>query len=120
MRYLKSLGLVLLASMVIVGCQSNNNKNNANKKNGETKESSQANQEDETGFPNWGYDFQHTRHVPYKQITKDNVKKMGIAWQQDILDWNKDVPNLQEDFPVVHDGVLYVTSSKNHVFAIDA
>ncbi|MGE6261234.1 PQQ-binding-like beta-propeller repeat protein [Heyndrickxia sporothermodurans] len=117
-RFLKATGSVLLASIVIVGCQTKNNQNNAN--NEETaKKSNQANQVKETGFPNWGYDLQHTRHVPYKEITKDNVKKMGIVWQQDILDWNKDVPNLQEDFPVVHDGVMYVTSAKNHVFAID-
>lgn len=117
-RFLKAIGSVLLASIVIVGCQTKNNQNNAN--NEETaKKSNQANQVKETGFPNWGYDLQHTRHVPYKEITKDNVKKMGIVWQQDILDWNKDVPNLQEDFPVVHDGVMYVTSAKNHVFAID-
>lgn len=76
-RFLKSLGLVLLASMVIVGCQSNNDKNNAKNKE-ETKESNRANQEDEKGFPNWGYDLQHTRHVPYKEITKDNVKKWGL------------------------------------------
>ncbi|KQL52155.1 hypothetical protein AN964_00375 [Heyndrickxia shackletonii] len=118
-RFLKATGLVLLASTVIVGCQTKNNQNNANNQ-GQTTKSNQANQVKETGFPNWGYDLQHTRHVPYKEITKDNVNKMGIVWQQDILDWNKDVPNLQEDFPVVHDGVMYVTSAKNHVFAIDA
>ncbi|GIN87865.1 alcohol dehydrogenase [Heyndrickxia sporothermodurans] len=117
-RFLKATGSVLLASIVIVGCQTKNNQNNANNEE-TTKKSNQANQVKETGFPNWGYDLQHTRHVPYKEITKDNVKKMGIVWQQDILDWNKDVPNLQEDFPVVHDGVMYVTSAKNHVFAID-
>ncbi|MGE8207770.1 PQQ-binding-like beta-propeller repeat protein [Heyndrickxia sp. NPDC080065] len=111
-RFLKATGSVLLASIVIVGCQTKNNQK-------ETKVTNKANQVKETGFPNWGYDLQHTRHVPYKEITKDNVKKMGIVWQQDILDWNKDVPNLQEDFPVVQDGVMYVTSAKNHVFAID-
>ena len=83
-HFLKATGSVLLASMVIVGCQTNNKQNNANNKE-ETKESNQANQVKETGFPNWGYDLQHTRHVPYKEITKDNVKKLGIVWQQDIL-----------------------------------
>ncbi|MDP4169106.1 MAG: PQQ-binding-like beta-propeller repeat protein, partial [Bacillota bacterium] len=117
--FLKVTGSVLLASIVIVGCQTNNKQNKANKEE-KTKKSNQVNVVKEAGFPNWGYDLQHTRHVPYQKITKDNVKKMGIVWQQDILEWNKDVPNLQEDFPVVQNGVMYVTSAKNHVFAIDA
>ena len=62
-RFLKATGSVLIASMIMVVCQSNNNKNNANNKE-ETKESNQTNQAKETGFPNWGYDIQHTRHVP--------------------------------------------------------
>ncbi|QQZ11338.1 PQQ-binding-like beta-propeller repeat protein [Heyndrickxia vini] len=119
-RYLKATGSVLLAGMVLVGCQSNNNQNDTNNGTKKSSDNNQANQVKGTGFPNWGYDLQHTRHVPYKEITKNNVKKMGIVWQQEILEWNKDVPNLQEDFPVVQNGVMYVTSAKNHVFAIDA
>lgn len=113
-RYLKVIGIALLALVLVVGCQSKNEnkKNNANNQ--------VAKNKNDTGFPNWGYDYQHTRHVPYDKITKDNVKKLGIVWQKDLSDWDKNVPNASEDFPIVQDGVMYVTTSLNRVFAMDA
>ncbi|MED3652015.1 PQQ-binding-like beta-propeller repeat protein [Heyndrickxia sporothermodurans] len=113
-RYLKVIGIALLALVLVVGCQSktDKNKNNANNQ--------AAKNNNETGFPNWGYDYQQTRHVPYDKITKDNVKKLGIVWQKDLADWDPNVPNASEDFPVVKDGVIYVTTSYNRVFAMDA
>src|SRR3954453_19363567 len=115
---LKVIGSVLLGNMVLVGCQTNNNQNKSGTK--ESSKENQANQVKGTGFPNWGYDVQHTRHVPYTKVTKDNVKKLGVVWQQDLTAWDQDVPNLQEANPIVQNGIMYVTSAKNYTFAIDA
>jgi alcohol dehydrogenase (cytochrome c) len=113
-RYVKMISIALLSAVLVVGCQTKNdkNQNTANKQTTKTKK--------DTGFPIWGYDYQQTRHVPYKEITKDNVKNLGIVWQADLAKWDKNVPNASEDFPVVKDGVMYVTTSYNRVFAIDA
>lgn len=114
-RLLKVVSSVMLSGIVLVGCGTNNNQNNANQNQKQT-----AKEDNSKGFPNWGYDQQQTRHVPYKSITKDNVKDLGIVWQKDLLQWDKNAPNAQEDFPVVVDGVMYVTTANNYVFAIDA
>jgi alcohol dehydrogenase (cytochrome c) len=113
-RYLKVISMALLAVILIIGCQSKpeDEKDNTNKEATKAKK--------DTGFPTWGYDYQHTRNVPYDKITKDNVKDLGIVWQTDLADFGKDVPNASEDFPIVKDGVMYVTTSMNRVFALDA
>lgn len=100
--------------MLIVGCQTKpeNKQKTANKQTTKAKK--------ETGYPIWGYNYQQTRHVPYKEITKDNVKDLGIVWQSDLANWGKKVPNASEDYPVVKDGVMYVTTSFNRVFAMNA
>lgn len=116
-HYLKVVSIALLAVFVIAGCatnQGNKQKNNANNANQPAKATK------ETGFPNWGYDLQQTRHVPYDKITKDNVNKLGVVWQSDLAGWDKKAPNASEDYPVVKDGVMYVTTSLNKVFAMDA
>lgn len=113
-HYLKMIGIALLAVLLIVGCQSKPEE----KENAENKETTKAKQDN--GFPIWGYDYQQTRHVPYNKITKDNVKDLGIVWQTDLAKWDKDVPNASEDFPIVKDGVMYVTTAMNWVYALDA
>jgi alcohol dehydrogenase (cytochrome c) len=113
-RYVKAISVALLMLILIVGCQTNtgNNKNTANKQTNKAAK--------ETGFPLWGYDYQHTRNVPYNKITKDNVKNLGVVWQADLANWDKGVPNASEDYPVVQNGVMYVTTSMNRVFALNA
>ncbi|WP_143833710.1 PQQ-binding-like beta-propeller repeat protein [Oceanobacillus senegalensis] len=118
--YLKKLTVLLLVAIFIVGCQSQTEEeeNNANEENNVNEQNNEAKKD--TGFPIWGYNLQQTRNVPYDKITKDNVNDLGIVWQSDLADWDEDVPNASEDFPVVVDGVMYVTTSMNRVFAIDA
>ncbi|MED1470017.1 PQQ-binding-like beta-propeller repeat protein [Bacillus salipaludis] len=114
-RYVKMTSTAFLAVMLLLaGCQTKkeNKQDTTEKQTAETKK--------DTGFPLWGYDYQHTRHVPYKEITKDNVKDLGIVWQKDLKDWDNKAPSAAEDFPVVKDGVMYVTTSLNRVFAMDA
>ena len=74
-------------------------------------------------FSNWesfGYDLGLTRHVPYDEITKDNVKDLGLVWSKTFKEINKDIPNGNQNFPVVIDGVAYVSTSGNYLYAFDA
>ncbi|WP_276354236.1 pyrroloquinoline quinone-dependent dehydrogenase [Cohnella caldifontis] len=71
-------------------------------------------------FPTVHFDLASTRHVPYSEITKENVGDLGIVWSQDFKKLDPSIPNGNQDFTVVVDGVLYATTSKNHVFAFNA
>lgn len=71
-------------------------------------------------WPTFGYDYAQTRHVPFDQVTKDNVKKLGRVWSFDFLKADPNIPPGQECFPIVVDGILYATTSYDHVFAFDA
>lgn len=70
----------MLAAVLVVGC-STKQENKKNTANNNTNQPAKSTKED--GFPNWGYDLQQTRNVPYDKITKDNVNKLGVVWQQD-------------------------------------
>ena len=111
--YVKTVSTALLAVILIVGCQTKPE----NKQNNDNKQSAKAEKGD---FPLWGYDYQHTRNVPYNKITKENAKNLGVVWEADLANWDKTAPNASEDYPVVKDGVMYVTTSMNRVFALNA
>lgn len=68
----------------------------------------------------FGYDYAQTRHVPFTEITKDNVTQVGRAWSYDFMANHSDVPPGQECFPLMVDGILYATTSFDNVFAFDA
>ncbi|SFB26979.1 PQQ-dependent dehydrogenase, methanol/ethanol family [Cohnella sp. OV330] len=71
-------------------------------------------------FPTYGYDLGNTRHAPYTEITKDNVSELGVIWSADFKQLDSDVKNGNQSYPVVVDGVIYVTTAGNQVFAFDA
>lgn len=76
-----------------------------------------------TSFENYetyGFDLNNTRHVPYKGITAANVNDLGVIWSKDLKSLDPDVKNGNQCYPVVIDGVIYVTTSGNQVFAFDA
>ncbi|XID92439.1 pyrroloquinoline quinone-dependent dehydrogenase [Paenibacillaceae bacterium WGS1546] len=76
-----------------------------------------------TSFENWGsygYTLANNRHVPFKQITADNVNDLGVIWSADLKALDPDVKNGNQSHPVVVDGVMYVTTAGNQVFAFDA
>jgi alcohol dehydrogenase (cytochrome c) len=68
----------------------------------------------------FGYDYGQTRHVPFTAITKDNVTDLGIAWQVDFQAIDETIPPANQSFPLVIDGVIYVTTTYSRVFALDA
>src|SRR3984957_2908299 len=59
--------------------------------------------------------YAQTRFYPAKQIGRDNVKNLHVAWI-----FQTDVKESLETSPIVLDGVMYVTTSFSHVYALDA
>ncbi len=59
--------------------------------------------------------YEQTRYYQGKQINKSNVAKLRPAWI-----FQTEVVESLETTPIVVDGVMYVTTSFNHVYAIDA
>ncbi len=63
--------------------------------------------------PNGNYD--QTRHYPVSQINTSNVAKLRPAFV-----FQTGIVESMETAPVVVDGVMFVTTSYNHVYAINA
>src|SRR6202048_2178350 len=59
--------------------------------------------------------YAQTRFHPARQIGRDNVKNIHVAWI-----FQTDVKESLETSPIVVDGVMYVTTSFSHVYALDA
>jgi PQQ-dependent dehydrogenase (methanol/ethanol family) len=75
---------------------------------------------DYVNFPNVHYDLASTRSSPVKDITKDNIKDLGVVWSVDFKALDPSIANGNQNYPIAVDGVLYVTTGKSHVFAFDA
>ncbi|MBI5616690.1 MAG: PQQ-dependent dehydrogenase, methanol/ethanol family [Gammaproteobacteria bacterium] len=63
----------------------------------------------------YGGNYHNWRYSPLKDITAGNVKKLAAAWM-----FQTGIPGQLEAAPIVADGVLYLTASYNHLFAMDA
>ena len=59
--------------------------------------------------------YAQTRYYPAKQINRDNVKRLHVAWI-----FQTEVKESLETSPLVVDGVMYLTTSFDHVYALDA
>ena len=70
---------------------------------------------DSANFLHTNGNYAQTRFHPAGQINAGNVKNMHVAWifQTDILD-------TLETSPIVVNGVMYVTTAFDHVYALDA
>jgi glucose dehydrogenase len=62
-------------------------------------------------------DYNGQRHSPLTQITPDNVYRLAAQWtfQSETMALGRGF----ETSPIALDGVLYVTGSYNHAWAID-
>jgi PQQ-dependent dehydrogenase (methanol/ethanol family) len=67
-------------------------------------------------WPVFGRDRDNTRYAPQTEINAKTISRLGEAWSSD-LGGNQ---YLQESFPIEVDGVLYVTTSTDEVYAFDA
>src|SRR4030088_1701211 len=59
--------------------------------------------------------YAQTRFHLARQIGRDNVKNLRVAWI-----FQTDVKESLETSPIVVDGVMFVTTSFSHVYALDA
>ncbi len=71
--------------------------------------------EDPANWLHYGRDYGHQRFSPLEQITRDNVRNLVPVWT-----FQTGTPDGLQATPLVADGVLYLSTSWNHVFAIDA
>ena len=70
---------------------------------------------DEANFLHTNGNYDQTRYYPGKQINTSNVAKLHPAWI-----FQTEVKESLETTPIVVNGVMYVTTSFNHVYAINA
>jgi quinohemoprotein ethanol dehydrogenase len=63
----------------------------------------------------YGRDYGEQRFSPLNAINAENVSGLGLAWSADI-----DTARGQEATPLMHDGVLYVSTAWSKVNAYDA
>lgn len=70
---------------------------------------------DGNNFLHTNGNYEQTRYYPSRQINTGNVKKLRPAWifQTEIVD-------SLETTPIVVNGIMYITTSFNHVYALDA
>src|SRR2546430_2625036 len=70
-------------------------------------------------WPNYGGDKGGTRYSPLKQINRTNVSRLRVAWTYHTgEDLKRKEP--MECTPIVVDGVLYATSARSRLIALDA
>src|SRR6266403_4651467 len=68
-----------------------------------------------SGFLLTNGNYAQTRFHPARQIGRDNVKNLRVAWI-----FQTDVKESLETSPIVVNGVMYVTTSFSHVYALNA
>src|SRR5688572_27728710 len=72
----------------------------------------------DVGWPNYGNDKAGTRYATADQINRDNVKQLAVAWTYNTGDAG--TGTTIECTPLVVDGVMYVTTVRTKVVALDA
>ena len=70
---------------------------------------------DRSNFLHTNGNYDQTRYYPGKQINTSNVGKLHPAWI-----FQTEVKELLETTPIVVNGVMYVTTSFDHVYALNA
>jgi len=70
---------------------------------------------DGNNFLHPNHNYNQTRFYPNAQINTSNVHRLRPAWI-----FQTDVKETMETMPIVVNGVMYVTTAFNHVYALDA
>jgi PQQ-dependent dehydrogenase (methanol/ethanol family) len=70
-------------------------------------------------WPSYGGTFDEIRHSPLTLITKQNVNTLGRVATIDFRRIDPAIPKGEQSFPVVVNGIIYVTTADDFVFAID-
>ena len=74
-----------------------------------------ASEKDGVNFLHSNGNYAQTRYYPAAQINTANVAKLKPAFQ-----FQTEVLESMETAPIVVDGVMYITTSYNHIYALDA
>ena len=64
---------------------------------------------------NYGRTYKEQRYSPLAEINKNNVNELDLAWS-----FKFDTARGMEATPIMHNGVLYVSTGWSHVHAINA
>ncbi|MQA74854.1 MAG: PQQ-binding-like beta-propeller repeat protein [Solirubrobacterales bacterium] len=67
----------------------------------------------------FGGTYDQIRRSPLTEIGASNVGRLGRVFSTDFMELDETIPPQNQSYPVVVDGVIYVTTSFNHMFAID-
>ncbi len=70
---------------------------------------------DANNFLHTNGNYAQTRYYPASQINTSNVKNLRPAWI-----FQTEITESQETTPIVVNGVMYITTSFNHVYALNA
>ncbi|MBI4005720.1 MAG: PQQ-binding-like beta-propeller repeat protein [Gammaproteobacteria bacterium] len=70
---------------------------------------------DSNNFLHTNGNYNQTRYYPAGQINRGNVHKLQRAWV-----FKTEVKESMETSPIIVNGMMYVTTSFNHVYALDA
>lgn len=74
----------------------------------------------QSDWPNTGNDKGATRYSTLKQIDRGNVKDLKVAWTYHTGDAGPGNTTTMQCTPIVVNGVMYVTTVKSKVVALDA
>ena len=78
----------------------------------------------DTGWPTYSNAPDGTRYSPAQQINRDNVTQLKVAWtfRTGALGHNEDLDHKAafESTPILIDGVLFLSTPYDHVFALNA
>jgi PQQ-dependent dehydrogenase (methanol/ethanol family) len=70
---------------------------------------------DGNNFLHTNGNYDQTRYYPARQINAGNVKNLRPAWI-----FQTEIVESQETTPIVVNGIMYITTSFNHVYALNA
>src|SRR5688500_4367025 len=75
---------------------------------------------DRADWPNVGNDKGGSRFSPLDQINRANVAKLEVAWTYKVDDADPAKNSTIECTPLVIDGVMYITTCRTKVVALNA
>ena len=70
---------------------------------------------DANNFLHTNGNYEQTRYYPASQINTNNVRNLRPAWI-----FQTEIVESQETTPIVVNGIMYITTSFNHVYALNA
>ena len=120
MKNLLKLGLMTGVVIFMAACQDSGTTKTTSKE-AAPKETSQMVggatiiQADNSGWRSHGRTYDESRFSPLDTVNVESVSDLGLAWSYDLSSTRG-----IEVTPIVHDGIMYVTSTWNIVSALDA